>query len=217
MSVIILPLTVSASAQKCKKQRIAFPKGSNMLTLQGRTNKCNDFLLLVRKDRRLKVKLTSTKGNAYFYMNQADAEEEGAHGYCEECQELDQYFDYTQDWRFLIDHGSFNGKPEGVTNYKITFSYTTPRTINGGMLNRRAKFLPPPVIPPTVSKAESKGEVKVEVVVEEDGTIERAEAVSGLEFLKLCSEAAARAAKFKPTIIKGKRVRVAGFIIYNFK
>ena len=57
----------------------------------------------------------------------------------------------------------------------------------------------------------------MKITVDEDGNVVAAEAVSGHPLLLQAAVAAARAAKFKPTFLEGKPVRVSGVISYNFK
>lgn len=220
LSAIILPMTVSASAQKCKKQWISFPKGKNVLTLTGNTAKCNDFLIRFKKGQRIIAKLTSVKGNAVFYMMQhpLTANDEGAHGFCEDCRDLNTYFDYNQDFYISVFSGSFGNLPEGATNYKLTLTYTMPQTVERGILNKTPINLPIPEISENNDeKSEAKGEVKVKVVVDEDGEIRTAQTISGHRMLEYEAEKACLSMKFKPTVIGKQRVRVSGIIVYNFK
>jgi protein TonB len=58
--------------------------------------------------------------------------------------------------------------------------------------------------------------VAVQVVVDEQGNVLSARAISGHPLLRAASEAAAREAKFTPTKLSGKPVKVSGVINYNF-
>ena len=55
------------------------------------------------------------------------------------------------------------------------------------------------------------------VTVDEKGNVIAAEAVSGHPLLQSAAVDAARATRFKPTVVDGKPVRVSGVISYNFK
>lgn len=83
--------------------------------------------------------------------------------------------------------------------------------INGGMLNSKAIYLPIPDAP-----AEAKGVVLVAVVVDEQGSVIEARAISGPAPLHAAAVNAARLARFSPTLLMGEAVRVSGTISYNF-
>lgn len=95
---------------------------------------------------------------------------------------------------------------------------TTPaKTISGGVLNAKATSLPKPAYPPVARAAKASGTVVVKVVVNEKGDVVTASAVSGHPLLRAAAEAAARQAKFTPTKLSGKPVKVSGLITYNFE
>ena len=56
----------------------------------------------------------------------------------------------------------------------------------------------------------------VQVLIDEEGYVISAEAVSGHPLLQATSVAAAREARFAPTRLEGQPVKVAGVIQYNF-
>jgi protein TonB len=91
-----------------------------------------------------------------------------------------------------------------------------PKTISGGVLNGRATKLVQPPYPAIARAAHASGPVNVQVVIDEDGNVISATAVSGHPLLKPAAAAAARASKFQPTIVGGEYVKVSGVIIYNF-
>jgi len=84
--------------------------------------------------------------------------------------------------------------------------------ISGGMLNGKAIYLPMPEVP----AGEASGVVLVAVVVDEQGTVIEARAVSGPPHLQNAAVAAARLARFSPTLLMGEPVRVSGTLSYNF-
>jgi TonB family protein len=88
--------------------------------------------------------------------------------------------------------------------------------ISGGVLNGKAISLPKPPYPPIAKAAKASGTVVVQVLVDEDGNVIEAHAVSGHPLLQAASVAAARAAKFSPTKLSGQLVKVSGVITYNF-
>jgi TonB family protein len=88
--------------------------------------------------------------------------------------------------------------------------------VRGGVLNGKAISLPKPVYPPIAKQAKASGRVVVRVLVDEKGNVISARAVSGHPLLHAVSVAAARGAKFSPTKVKGKPVKVSGVIRYEF-
>ena len=60
------------------------------------------------------------------------------------------------------------------------------------------------------------GTVAVKVLVDETGRVIQACAISGPRLLKAASEQAAYAARFSPTLLDGKPVKVRGIITYNY-
>jgi TonB family protein len=102
------------------------------------------------------------------------------------------------------------------TNTNTPENLTRGKTISGGLLNGKATSLPKPAYPPIAKQAHASGTVVVQVLVDEQGNIVTARAVSGHPLLRGASEAAAREAKFPPTKLSGKPVKVSGVITYNF-
>ena len=84
--------------------------------------------------------------------------------------------------------------------------------INGGMLNGKAIYLPVPEAPP----GDATGVVIVAIMVDEQGGVVDARAVSGPQHLHPAAVAAARLARFSPTLLMGEPVRVSGTLSYNF-
>ncbi len=89
-------------------------------------------------------------------------------------------------------------------------------TVAGGVLNGKAISLPKPAYPPIAKQARASGTVVVQVLVDEKGNVVSARAVSGHPLLQAVSVAAARGAKFSPTKVNGKPVKVSGVIRYEF-
>jgi TonB family protein len=93
---------------------------------------------------------------------------------------------------------------------------STEGAIVGGVLNGKALELPKPAYPPIARAAHASGTVEVQVVIDEEGYVIAAHAVSGHPLLQAASVAAAREAKFSPTRLAGEPVKVTGVIQYNF-
>jgi hypothetical protein len=84
--------------------------------------------------------------------------------------------------------------------------------INGGVLNGKAIYMPIPEVP----AGDASGVVMVQVLVDEQGTVLEARAVSGPANLHVAAVNAARLARFSPTMLDGEPVRVSGTLSYNF-
>lgn len=104
--------------------------------------------------------------------------------------------------------------PPGVSQSN---SSKTSRTISGGVLNGKATSLPPPTYPPIAKAAHAGGAVTVQVLVDEEGKVVTAHAVSGHPLLQAAAVQAARQARFTPTKLSGQAVKVSGMLIYNFQ
>ena len=88
--------------------------------------------------------------------------------------------------------------------------------ISGGVLNGKAISLPKPAYPAIARTAHASGTVVVQVVIDENGNVISAHAVSGHPLLQAVAVAAARGARFSPTKLSGQPVKVTGVITYNF-
>lgn len=94
---------------------------------------------------------------------------------------------------------------------------TTGSIIRGGVLEGKAISLPQPDYPPIARAARASGKVTVMVIVDEEGKIVAAQAESGHPLLQAAAVKAAREARFAPTLLEGKPVKVLGVINYNFE
>lgn len=88
--------------------------------------------------------------------------------------------------------------------------------ISGGVLNGKAVHLVTPPYPAIARSAHAAGSVQVQVLIDENGNVISAHAVSGHPLLQAAAVAAARSSKFTPTKLSGQPVKVNGVIIYNF-
>jgi periplasmic protein TonB len=94
---------------------------------------------------------------------------------------------------------------------------TPPRApISGGVLNGKAISLPKPAYPPIARAAHAAGTVVVQVLIDENGNVVSAHAVSGHPLLQAAAVGAAKQARFSPTKLSGQPVKVTGVIQYNF-
>lgn len=112
----------------------------------------------------------------------------------------------------------FMKSEEEMTAYAtVTDGVTTNRrTIDGGVLNGKASSMPAPQYPAVARDAHVTGSVNVRVVIDGDGNIVEATAVSGPPLLRAAAQAAAKEAKFTPTRLSGEPVAVTGVLVYNF-
>ncbi len=90
------------------------------------------------------------------------------------------------------------------------------KTVSGGVLNGKATSLPKPAYPATAKAVHASGSVSVQVLIDESGHVVSASAVSGHPLLQQAAVAAARGARFSPTLLSGQPVKVSGVITYNF-
>lgn len=90
------------------------------------------------------------------------------------------------------------------------------KPISKGVINGSATSLPKPPYPPAAKAVRAAGAVNVQVLIDENGNVVSANAVSGHPLLRQAAVQAARGAKFKPTLLSGQAVKVNGVIVYNF-
>lgn len=88
--------------------------------------------------------------------------------------------------------------------------------VSGGLLNGKALSLSKPEYPPIARASHASGTVVVRVIIDEEGKVIAAQADSGHPLLRGAAVEAARQARFSPSLLKGKPVRVYGMITYNF-
>lgn len=89
-------------------------------------------------------------------------------------------------------------------------------TVSGGVVNGRATSLPKPTYSAAALAVGARGKVDVQVTIDETGNVVSAKAISGHPLLREAAERAARSAKFSPTLLTDKPVKVSGLIVYNF-
>jgi TonB family protein len=104
-----------------------------------------------------------------------------------------------------------------VDTSKVDVSKPARRAvISGGVLNGKAVAKPQPVYPAIAKAARAQGAVTVQIIVDEEGYVIAAHAVSGHPLLQQASVFAARQARFTLTYLEGQPVKVSGVITYNF-
>ncbi|MDT7603242.1 MAG: hypothetical protein QOF61_1239 [Acidobacteriota bacterium] len=106
-------------------------------------------------------------------------------------------------------------KQEG--NYTFTTKPPSGITeISAGRIDGKAQKRVQPTYPAVARAAGAQGGVDVEVVVDEQGNVESAKAISGHQLLRDASVDAARQWTFAPTLLQGKPVKVKGTISFEF-
>ena len=88
--------------------------------------------------------------------------------------------------------------------------------VSGGVLNGKAIYKPMPAYPPEAKAAGAEGTVTVQILVDEEGRVVEAKAVSGHPLLRDAAVTAARNTRFSPTRLQGQPVKVSGVVTYNF-
>ena len=92
-----------------------------------------------------------------------------------------------------------------------------PKTVvSGGVMNGKAISKPSPAYPPIAKAARAAGTVTVQILVDEQGRVVSANAVRGHPLLQQAAVAAARQARFSPTLLSGQPVKVSGVVTYDF-
>jgi|SRR5688572_3299897 len=91
-----------------------------------------------------------------------------------------------------------------------------PTDVNGGILNGKAKSLPKPAYPEAAKAVRATGPVAVRIIIDENGDVIEAAAVSGHPLLRAAAVEAAKTARFAPTRLSGQPVKVSGVLAYNF-
>jgi len=113
---------------------------------------------------------------------------------------------------------SFASNPKvAVENAPTPPAKPAPRIVTGGVLNGNAITLPAPTYPETARRMRTSGVVEVEVVIDENGKVISANAVSGPSVFRDNAVQAALRAKFTPSKLSGQPVKVTGKIVYNFR
>ena len=90
------------------------------------------------------------------------------------------------------------------------------KPVSGGVLNGKALSLPAPTYPELARRMRTSGLVEVEVVVDENGKVISARALTGPPSLRDVAVQAAYRARFSPTKLSGQPMKITGRINYNF-
>lgn len=108
------------------------------------------------------------------------------------------------------------GEPDAAQVKLPEYDVEEMMPVSGGVLNKKATHSPAPAYPAAAKDAGIMGVVTVQVLLNEDGTVKVAKASYGPEQLRAAAVEAALKARFRPTLLSGKPVKVGGVITYNF-
>jgi len=119
-----------------------------------------------------------------------------------------------------------NGDPSGSGNSTVVRGMEAPPLLPvppakkiisvSHVLNSQALSLPKPPYPPLAKQLHIQGVISVQVLIDETGKVVSARAISGSPFLTVEAQKAAYQARFSPTLIGDRPVKVSGVITYNF-
>jgi len=119
--------------------------------------------------------------------------------------------------RYLIVLTTENKKTEAaLLQSKIASLSAEPGVVEGGVVNGWAVKLVQPSYPAIALSVHASGEVAVQVLIDENGKVISARAITGHPLLQAAAIEAAKASRFTPTLKSGAAVKVRGMIIYNF-
>jgi TonB family protein len=115
-----------------------------------------------------------------------------------------------------VDRQLEEAKKRGETVLAACLEDCEGKGVTGDLERGHALELVKPDYPMIARKAHASGTVLVQVIIDEEGKVSAAAAVSGHPLLYGVSAAAARKTRFSPTKFNGKPVKVTGVISYNF-
>jgi periplasmic protein TonB len=93
---------------------------------------------------------------------------------------------------------------------------TKPKHVSSVVLSSKIVNLPKPVYPIMAKQIKAQGPVNVQILVDESGKVISAHAINGHMTLTKAAEEAAMRARFTPTLLNEKPIKVQGVITYNF-
>lgn len=114
----------------------------------------------------------------------------------------------------MLAEAKKHGEP--ILGTVIDESKQDPDQAADGVDRAKILYMPKPAYPPIARAAHASGEVNVRVIIDYDGKVIAAAAVSGHPLLQAASVRAAREALFGPMKLNGQPVKVTGIIRYTF-
>ena len=115
-----------------------------------------------------------------------------------------------------VDRRLEEAKEHGETVLGVCLENCEGKGLVGDLERGKALELPKPSYPPIARAAHVSGQVLVQVILDEEGKVIAAAAISGHPLLYGVSVAAARQSRFSPTKFNGEPVKVTGVLSYNF-
>ncbi len=109
---------------------------------------------------------------------------------------------------------ALRSSPKKESEQNVADASTSPVAVDGGVVNGKAVSLPSPSYP---MSGRGGGTIRVQVLIDESGTVRSAGALRGHAALRKAARTAACGARFSPTLISGKPVKVRGIITYYFR
>lgn len=112
--------------------------------------------------------------------------------------------------------------PPGNVNNQKQFAEERKKIIGenpeqGGIINAKTKYLPPPKYPSEARKQRLGGRIPMRVKIDEKGNVIEVKTICGSPaLLAAASEEAVRGAKFEIVEIAGKPIKYSGIVFYNF-
>lgn len=104
-----------------------------------------------------------------------------------------------------------------LLSFQAVFAQTNKAKFSqGGVCNGSAIYLPKPEYPEEAKSRGIKGTVSVQILIDENGDVESAKALSNHPLLRKEAEKAALKTKFRQTFSSGKPVKISCVLVYNF-
>jgi periplasmic protein TonB len=91
-----------------------------------------------------------------------------------------------------------------------------PVLLPSSLISSKTVSKPAPPYPMIAKETHTQGPVVVQIVIDEQGHVISAKALSGSPLLQAAAVQAAYQARFTPTILGGQAVKITGSITYNF-
>ena len=144
----------------------------------------------------------------------------GSHAFAQDKKPVDaattQGKTETEKPKTEVDRLLDQAKERGETVLTRCLQDCGENAVDGDVEVGHAIELPKPRYTPLARAAHVSGQVLVQLLIDVDGTVIDAVAVSGHPLLYGVSVEAAKSSKFSPTKLAGKPVKVTGVIAYNF-
>lgn len=125
--------------------------------------------------------------------------------------------DTTEKPKNSIDKAVDEARERGETIIESCLVDCEGVTAREGFEPPKVDSLPKPPTPPIAAAAHASGTVEVKVIIDLEGKVIAAAAISGHPLLQGAAVSAARYARFTPAKYNGELVKVVGVIPYTFQ